>query len=165
MASEYSFDIVAQFDMQEVRNAVDQVKREISTRYDFRGTTASVELGDELITIVADSEMQAGQVWDVLLQKIINRKQSPRILEKGEIKPVGGMQFKMEVKLVKALTQPKCKEIAAMIKEGVTKVKPSIQGDVVRVSGKDKDDLQAVIALLRGKEESLQVSLDFQNYR
>lgn len=165
MASDYSFDIVAQFDMQEVRNAVDQVKRELSTRYDFRGTNASVELSEELITIVADSEMQVGQVWDVLLQKIINRKQSPRILEKGEIKPVGGMQFKMEIKLVKALTQPKCKEISALIKEGVTKVKPSIQGDAVRVSGKDKDDLQAVIALLRSKEESLEVSLDFQNYR
>lgn len=165
MASEYSFDIVAQFDLQEVRNAVDQVKREISTRYDFRGSEASVELGDELITIVAASEMQVGQVWDVLLQKIINRKQSPRILEKGEIKPVGGMQFKMEVKLVKALTQPKCKEISALIKESSGKAKPSIQGDAVRVAAKDKDDLQAVIALLHSKEESLGVSLTFQNYR
>lgn len=165
MASEYSFDIVAQFDMQEVRNAVDQVKREISTRYDFRGSGASVELGEELVTIVAPSEMQVGQVWDVLLQKIINRKQSPRILEKGEIKPVGGMQFKMEVKLVKALTQEKCKAVAAQIKEGGFKAKPSIQGDAVRVTSKDKDELQAIIAFLRSKEEALELALTFQNYR
>jgi hypothetical protein len=165
MASEYSFDIVAQFDLQEVRNAVDQVKREISTRYDFRGTNASVELGEDMVTIVADSEMQAGQVWDVLLQKVINRKQSPRILEKGEVKPVGGMQFKMEVKLVKALTQEKCKAVAAAIKDGGFKAKPSIQGEAVRVASKDKDELQAVIAFLRSKEEGLGVALTFQNYR
>lgn len=165
MASEYSFDIVAQFDLQEVRNAVDQVKREISTRYDFRGTNASVELGEDMVTIVADSEMQVGQVWDVLLQKVINRKQSPRILEKGEVKPVGGMQFKMEVKLVKALTQEKCKAVAAAIKDGGFKAKPSIQGEAVRVASKDKDELQAVIAHLRSKEEGLGVALTFQNYR
>ncbi len=165
MAAEYSFDIVAQFDMQEVRNAVDQVKREISTRYDFRGSNASVELGEEMISIVAASEMQVGQVWDVLLQKVINRKQSPRILEKGEVQPVGGMQFKLEVKLVKALTQDKCKAVVAAIKDGGFKAKGSIQGDAVRVASKDKDELQAIIAFLRGKEETLGVALTFQNYR
>jgi uncharacterized protein YajQ (UPF0234 family) len=165
MASEFSFDIVSQFDLQEVRNAVDQVKREIATRYDFRGSNATVELGDDLITVIAASEMQVGQVWDVLLQKIINRKQSPKILDKGEIKPIGGMQFKLEVKLVKALTQDKCKKISAMIKDGGFKVKHSIQGEAVRVSGKDKDELQAVMNFLRGKEEEVGATLTFQNYR
>ncbi len=165
MASEFSFDIVSQFDLQEVRNAVDQVKREISTRYDFRGSNATVELGDDLITVVAGSEMQVGQVWDLLLQKVINRKQSPRILDKGEIKPVGGMQFKLEVKLVKALTQEKCKKISALIKDGGFKAKGSIQGDAVRVSAKDKDELQTVIGYLRDKEEEVGATLTFQNYR
>lgn len=165
MASEYSFDIVAQFDMQEVRNAVDQVKREITTRYDFRDSHASIELTDDLITVVAPSEMKITQVWDVLLQKIINRKQSPKILDKGEPKPTGGMEFKLEVKLVKALTQEKAKKVSAMIKEHFAKVKPSIQGDAVRVSAKDKDDLQGVISFLRGKEEEVGSALNFQNYR
>lgn len=165
MASEYSFDIVAQFDMQEVRNAVDQVKREITTRYDFRDSHATIELGDDAITIVAPSEMKVTQVWDVLLQKIINRKQSAKILDKGEIKPIGGMEFKLEVKLVKALVQEKSKKIAALIKDGGFKVKPSIQGDAVRVSAKDKDDLQAVIGFLREKEEEVGAVLTFENYR
>ena len=165
MASEYSFDIVAQFDMQEVRNAVDQVKREITTRYDFRDSNATIELGDDVITIVAPSEMKVTQVWDVLLQKVINRKQSPKILDKGETKPTGGMDHKLEVKLVKALTQEKSKKISALIKEGGFKVKPSIQGDAVRVSAKDKDDLQAVIGFLREKEEEVGSALTFENYR
>lgn len=165
MASEYSFDVVSQFDMQEVRNAVDQVKREITTRYDFRDSNAKVELGDDLITVNAPSEMQIGQVWDLILQKIINRKQSPKILDKQEIKPTGGMEFKLEVKLVKSLNQEKCKKISALIKEGGFKVKASIQGDAVRVSAKDKDELQTVIGFLRSKEETIGAAVDFQNYR
>ncbi len=165
MASEYSFDVVAQFDMQEVRNAVDQVKREISTRYDFRDSKATIELGEELITVVAPSEMKVAQVWDVLLQKIINRKQSPKILDKGEPKPTGGMEFKMEIKLLKTLPQEKCKKITALMKEAGLKAKGSIQGDAVRVSSKDKDELQAVINFLRGKEEEVGAALTFENYR
>ena len=85
--------------------------------------------------------------------------------EKGEIVPIGGMQFKMEIKLVKALNQPKCKEISAAIKDSGLKVKSSIQGDSVRVASKDKDELQAIISFLREKEDSLEVALSFQNYR
>ncbi len=165
MASEYSFDIVAQFDMQEVRNAVDQTKREISTRYDFKDIKASIELEDELIAIIAPSEMQVNQVWDVLLQKVINRKQSAKILDKNEIKPIGGMNHKMEIKLVKALTQEKCKEITAFIKNNFGKVKSNINGTTVRVVGKDKDELQQVIAGLRKEEEKMGLALTFQNYR
>lgn len=165
MASEYSFDVVAQFDMQEVRNAVDQVKREISTRYDFRDSKATIELADDLISIVAPSEMKVTQVWDVLLQKIINRKQSPKILDKGEAKPIGGMDFKMEIKLLKTLPQEKCKKITTLMKEAGLKAKGSIQGDAVRVSSKDKDELQEVMNFLRGKEEEVGASLTFENYR
>ncbi|MCC7432366.1 YajQ family cyclic di-GMP-binding protein [Candidatus Peregrinibacteria bacterium] len=165
MASEYSFDVVAQFDLQEVRNAVDQVKREITTRYDFRDVKASVELGDEMITIIAPGEMKVKQVYDVLLQKIINRKQSPKIIDAQEAKPTGGMDFKQEIKLVKVLSQEKCKEISALIKEGGFKVKPSINGNAVRVSSKDKDELQAVMKFLTGKEEQVGMPLMFENLR
>ncbi len=165
MASEFSFDIVSQFDMQEVRNAVDQVKREITTRYDFRGVNASIELKDDLIEIVAPGEMKVQQVYDVLMQKIINRKQSPKILDAAEAKPTGGMDFKQEIKLVKVLSQEKCKQISALIKDGGFKVKPSINGTAVRVSAKDKDELQAVMGYMRGKEEVVEVVLAFENYR
>lgn len=165
MASEYSFDVVSQFDMQEVRNAVDQVKREITTRFDFRGINASIELKDEAIEIIAPGDLKVQQVYDVLLQKIINRKQSPKIMEKGEAKPTGGMDYKLEIKLVKVLTQDKCKQVSAMIKEAGFKVKPSINGNAVRVSSKDKDELQKVINLLRDKEEVVGMPLNFENYR
>lgn len=165
MASESSFDIVSQFDMQELRNAVDQVKREVSTRYDFRDSGAVVQLSEDMVTMRAKSEMQVGQLWDLLLQKVINRKQSPKILEKGEIEPTGGMEFKLEVKLVKALTQEQCKKISAFIKDNFKKAKGSIQGEAVRVTSKDKDELQSVIQFLRGKEEAVGAVLTFQNYR
>lgn len=165
MASEYSFDIVSQFDMQEVRNAVDQVKREISTRYDFKDIKASVELKDESIEIIAPSEMQVAQVYDVLIQKIINRKQSPKIIDKGEIKPIGGMDHKLEIKLVKVLSPEKCKEVSKLIKDSGLKVKPSIFGNAVRVSSKDKDELQKVINFCREKEGEIGMPLSFENYR
>lgn len=165
MASEYSFDIVSQFDMQELRNAVDQVKREVSTRYDFRDSGAVVELSEDVILLRAKSEMQVGQLWDVLLQKVINRKQSPRILDKGEVIPTGGMEYKIEVKLVKALSQEQCKKVSGLIKENFKKAKASIQGEAVRVASKDKDELQAVMNFLRGKEEAIGATLTFQNYR
>ncbi len=165
MASESSFDVVSQFDMQELRNAVDQVKREVSTRYDFRDSGAAVELTEDLITLQAKSEMQVGQLWDLLLQKVINRKQSPRILEKGEILPTGGMEYKIEVKLVKAMSQEQCKKVSAFIKDNFKKAKGSIQGEAVRVTSKDKDELQGVMKFLGGKEEAIGATLTFQNYR
>ena len=165
MASEYSFDVVSQFDMQEIRNAVDQVKREITTRYDFKDIKASVELKDDTIEIIAPGEMKVLQVYDVLLQKVINRKQSPKILDKGEPVATGGMDFKLIVKLVKVLSQEKCKELSKLIKENFAKVKPSIMGNSVRVSAKDKDELQGVIAYCRGKDDLIGMPLDFENYR
>lgn len=165
MASEYSFDVVSLFDMQEIRNAVDQVKREITTRYDFRDVKASIELEDEKIEIIAPGNMKVQQVYDVLMQKIINRKQSPKILDVQEAKPTGGMDFKQEIKLVKVLTQEKCKLVAATIKEGGFKVKASINGNAVRVSAKDKDELQLVINYLNSKEDVVGIPLTFENYR
>ncbi len=121
MASEFSFDIVAAFNLQEVRNAYDQTKRELTNRYDFKDVFWELVLKDESIEIVAAGEMKVKAVFDILLQKIINRKLSPKILDKSEPEASGGMNQKIIVKLVKALTQEQCKVISKMIKDNFPK--------------------------------------------
>jgi len=164
MASESSFDIVSQFDAQELRNAVDQVKREIATRYDFKGTNAEVNLNDDDITLLVPDTMKLKAVQDMLFQKLINRKLSPKILELKDPEPAAGGTLRQVIKLIKALDQESCKQISKMIKDSFPKAKASIQGTAVRVSSKSKDDLQAVIACLRAAE-NLKVPLEFTNYR
>ena len=164
MASESSFDIVSQFDAQELRNAVDQVKREIATRYDFKGTNAEVTLTDDDITILVPDTMKLKAIQDMLFQKLVNRKLSPKILEMKEPEPAAGGTLKQLIKLIKALDQETCKVISKMIKDGFPKAKATIQGTTVRVSSKNKDDLQAVIAHLRAAE-NLKVPVEFTNYR
>ena len=157
-------DIVSQFDMQEVRNAFDQSKREISTRFDLKDLHLELELSDEAIKITAPSEMALNTAWDIVLQKIINRKLSPKILKKGEMEKIGGNLVRYEIKLIKTLDQEAAKLITKLIRDQFPKVKPSIQGDTVRVSSKSRDELQGVIAMLRA-EKSLPLPVDFTNYR
>jgi len=164
MASDSSFDIVSDFDMQELRNAVDQVKREITTRYDFKGVIADIKLNEDDITITAPDNLKLKAIHDILLQKVINRKLSPKILDIKEPEPAAGMTVKQTVKLLKVLNQETCKEITKFLKEKFPKVKGSIQGETVRVSSKSLDELQAVIAALRG-ETSIKAPLKFENYR
>jgi cyclic-di-GMP-binding protein len=164
MASESSFDIVSQFDLQELRNAIDQVKREIATRYDFKGTNAEVTLNDDDITLLVPDTMKLKAVQDMIFQKLVNRKLSPKILEMKDPEPAAGGALRQVMKLIKALDQETCKVISKMIKDNFPKCKGSIQGTAVRVSSKSKDDLQAVIAYLR-KVETLKVPLEFNNYR
>lgn len=163
MASESSFDIVSEFDMQELRNAVDQVKREMLTRYDFKGITAEVVLTDDDITVTVPDSMKLKAVRDMLLQKIVNRKLSPKVLDIKDAEPAAGGNLRQLIKLVKALDQENCKVITKIIKENFPKVKSAIQGDCVRVSSKDKDNLQAVIAHL--KTLDLKIPVQFTNYR
>jgi uncharacterized protein YajQ (UPF0234 family) len=163
MASESSFDIVSQFDLQELRNAVDQVKREIGTRYDFKGIQAEVTLTDDDITIVVPDAMKLKAIQDMLFQKLVNRKLSPKILDIKDPEQAAGGNLKQLIKLIKALDQDNCKAISKTIKDNFPKVKPSIQGNCVRVSSKDKDNLQSVIAYLKGQEQK--VPLEFTNYR
>lgn len=164
MASEPSFDIVSQFDMQELRNAVDQVKREVSTRYDFKGLNVEITLTDDEITLLVPDTMKLNAVRDMLTQKVINRKLSPNILDFKEPEQAAGGALKVIVKLIKALDQENCKAITKIIKEKLPKVKTSIQGDTIRVSSKSRDELQEVIALLR-ENSGVKVPLDFTNYR
>lgn len=165
MASDSSFDVVSDFDMQELRNAVDQVKREILTRYDFKGVTAEITLNDNDILIVAPDTMKLKALQDMLLQKVINRKLSPKILDmSAKHEDATGMTVRHTTKLIKALDQEGCKAITAVLKEKFPKVKGSIQGECVRVSSKSKDDLQAVMAALRA-DGSFKVPVTFTNYR
>jgi len=164
MASEFSFDIVSQYDQQELVNAVDQVKREIGNRYDFRGTNTELTLNDSDITVMAPDNMKLKAVQDVLFQKLVNRKLSPKILDIQEHEPAAGGMLRQVMKLVKVMSQENAKEVSRIIKENFPKVKASIMGDAVRVSSKDKDNLQAVIAYFQ-KYEGLKVPVAFTNYR
>jgi len=164
MASDASMDIVSQFDLQEVRNAFEQAKKEIVVRFDLKDLGIELELFDDKIKITAPSEMSLNTAWDILLQKIINRKLSPKILEKKEMEKIGGNQVRFEVKLIKTLDQEMAKQISKLIRDNCPKAKPSIQGDTVRVSSKSRDELQAVIAMLRVQKD-IALPLEFTNYR
>ena len=157
-------DIVSQFDLQEVRNAFDQAKREIGTRFDLKDLDLGLELSSEAVTITAPSEMSLNTAWDIMLQKMINRKLSPKILKKGDLEKIGGNQVRYEIKLVKTLDQETAKFISKLIRDKFPKAKPSIQGDTVRVSSKSRDELQAIMAMLRIEKE-LALPVDFTNFR
>jgi len=162
-----SFDIVSEVDLQEVDNAVNQARKELQGRFDFRGVPVEVKLSDDKkrVEMRTDGEERLDAVWDVLLGKLIKRGLTPNSLERGKKEPVGGKQFKQDVTLRQGIPADKAKEIVKLIKDSKIKVQPSIQGDTVRVSGKDKDDLQAVIRLCRSKAESLKIDLQYTNFR
>ena len=163
MASNYSFDVVSDFDQQELVNAIDQTVREIKSRYDLKDTQTTVELGDEVINISTDSEFTLDAVHSILQQKAAKRNLSLKIFDYGKIESASGNRIRQEVKLKKGISQEIAKQISKLIRDEFKKVQPSIQGDTVRVSSKDKDDLQVVIQRL--KQEELPVALQFTNYR
>lgn len=166
MAKDCSFDIVSEFDKQELVNAVDQVKRELNSRFDLKGSDSDVILdSDKSITITTNDEMKLRNILDILQSKMIKRGLSIKILDAQTIENALGGNVRQIFNLKKGLTQELAKKIVADIKNTKLKVQASIQGEQVRVSGKDKDDLQAVIKMLREKEESYDVPLQFQNYR
>ncbi|GAB2685198.1 YajQ family cyclic di-GMP-binding protein [Thalassiella azotivora] len=163
MASESSFDVVSKVDRQEVDNALNQAAKEVSQRYDFKNTGASVAWSGEKIVITANSEERVAAVLDVLQTKLIKRGVSLKVLDAGETKQ-SGKEYRQEFALKEGLDSDNAKKIAKIIRdEGPKGVKPQIQGDELRVSAKSRDDLQSVIALL--KEKDLDVALQFTNYR
>jgi len=164
MAKESSFDIVSEFDFQELKNAVEQVKKETTTRYDLKTADITIDLTEDTITITAENAMHLQSTESILTQKMVNRKVSPKILDHQEIEMVGGGKAKKIYKLIKSLDQENAKVISKLIRDNVPKVKSSIQGDAVRVSGKSKDDLQAVMGMLKEAKE-VKVPLQFTNYR
>ena len=160
-----SFDVVSEPDMHEVQNAFDQAIREVRQRYDFQGTDAALEqLDDQGFKAEANSEERTKAVAAVLQDKFVKRKISLKYLEVEEAHPAGGKNWTLSVKLKKGLDSPNAKKIVQMIKEQKQlKVTPSIQGDLVRVTGKKKDNLQEVMNFLR--EADMPVALSFKNFR
>ena len=163
MAGDSSFDVVSDFDQQELVNALDQVRREIATRYDFKGSKVAFELGKEAITLNADDEYRAGTAKDLLETKAVRRGLSLKIFDWGRLESASGGTVRQEIRLKRGLTSDQAKELAKRIREAFPKTKPVIQGDAVRVSAKSRDDLQAVIADLRAMDYP--VALQFTNYR
>lgn len=163
MAKDSSFDIVSKVDLQEVTNAVHQAQKEIEQRFDFKNSKSSISLDGDKITLVSDDEFKLRNVVDILESKLVKRQVSLKALEYGKIQPAAGDTVRQEVKLVQGIAQEKAKQINKVIKDSKIKVTTSIQGDQIRVTGKSKDDLQAVIALLR--KEDFGIELQFINYR
>jgi uncharacterized protein YajQ (UPF0234 family) len=163
MAGDSSFDVVSDFDHQELVNAIDQARREIATRYDFKGGKVAFELGRDAITLSADDEYRAGAAKDLLESKAVRRGLSLKIFEWGRLEPAAGGTVRQEIGLKRGLSSEQAKDLSKRIREQFPKTKPTIQGDAVRVSAKSKDELQAVIAHLKGLDYP--VALQFTNYR
>ena len=163
MASTYSFDIVSEFDRQELVNAVDQTIRDIKSRYDLKDTQTTLELGEEAITVNSDSEFTLDAVHTILQTKAAKRNLSLKIFDYGKIESASGNRVRQEIKLRKGISQEIAKEITKLIRDEFKKLQASIQGDAVRVSAKSKDDLQVVIQRL--KQEDFPLALQFTNYR
>ena len=158
-----SFDATLEADLNEVRNAVEQSMKEITTRFDFKGSSAKVEQANRELTAYADSEFQLGQVRDVLLSKAAKRNVDVRFLEPAEIQKIGGDRVKQLIAVRHGIAGDDAKRIVPIIKDSKMKVQASIQGDAVRVTGTKRDDLQAVINLL--KKEVTDLPLGFGNFR
>ena len=166
MAKDCSFDVVSEFDKQELVNAVDQVKRDVTSRFDLKDSNSEIELeGDKSITITTSDDMKLRNIYDILQTKLVKRNLNIRILDPQPIENALGGRVRRVYNLKKGLTQELAKKIVADIKDSKIKVQASIQGDQVRVSGKDKDNLQEVIKMLRGNEEKYDYPIQFTNYR
>jgi cyclic-di-GMP-binding protein len=163
MASTYSFDVVSDFDRQELVNAVDQVVRDIKGRYDLKDTDTTVDLGEKTITINTDSEFTLDSVHNILREKAAKRSLSQKIFEFGKVESASGNRVRQEITLKKGISQDIGKQISKLIRDEFKKVQASIQGEAVRVSAKSKDELQSVMQRL--KQEDLPVALQFTNYR
>ena len=165
MAEQNSFDIVSKIDLQEVRNAVDQAMKEIKQRFDFKGSKSDITLEDKekAIILLSDDENKLKSVIDILQTKIIKRGISLKALTYEKVEQASGGTARQKVKLQDGIPQEKAKEIVRMIKDAKLKVQSQIQGDQLRVTGKSRDDLQTVIALL--KEKDFGIDMQFVNYR
>ncbi len=163
MAGDISFDVVSDFDEQELRNALDQVRREVQQRYDFKGAHVDLSQEKERLVLVTDSDMRARAIRDLVESKAIRRSLSLKIFDWGEVLPAGGNKVRQEITLRRGLPEDLARKLVKQIREEFPKVQPRIQGDAIRVAGKSRDELQKVIVRLRELDEA--VPLQFENYR
>ena len=158
-----SFDTVCEANLVEVRNAVDNTIKEIGTRFDFKGSAASIELKDKEITLVGDAEFQLGQVEDILRNKLTKRNVDVRFLDRGDVQKAGGDKVRQVIKVRNGIETEVSKKIQRLIKDSKLKLQASIQGDAVRIAGAKRDELQAAMALIR--KEIVDLPLSFNNFR
>ncbi|MBV8618706.1 MAG: YajQ family cyclic di-GMP-binding protein [Curvibacter sp.] len=158
-----SFDTVCEANLVEVKNAVENAAKEIGTRFDFKGTSAGIELKDKEITLFGDAEFQLDQVEDILRSKLTKRNVDVRFLDRGSVQKIGGDKVKQVVKVRNGIESETAKKIQKLIKDSKLKVQAAIQGDSVRVTGAKRDDLQAAMALIR--KDITDLPLDFNNFR
>ncbi len=158
-----SFDTVCEPNLVEVRNAVDNAAKEIGTRFDFKGTSAAIDLKDKDITLLGDAEFQLQQVEDILRNKLTKRNVDVRYLDKGDVQKMGGDKVKQVIKVRNGIETEQAKKITRLLKDSKLKVQAAIQGDAVRVSGAKRDDLQAAMALI--KKDVTDVPMTFNNFR
>ena len=163
MAKENSFDIVSKTDYAEVTNALNQTSKEISQRFDFKGSKAAVELSDKDLILTAEDETKLRNMNDILQSKLLKRGVSIKALDYQKVEPAAGSSVRQVVKIQQGIPVDKAKEVVKFIKDGKFKVQASIQGETVRVSGKDRDTLQEVISALKGKDFG--IDMNFDNYR
>jgi hypothetical protein len=163
MAGDVSFDVVSDFDEQELRNALDQVRREVQQRFDFKGVTVDLTQAKGELVLVTDDEHRAAAVKDLIESKAIRRGLSLKIFDWGKVEPAGGNKVRQTIALRRGLPDELARRLSKLIREEFPKVKSQIQGEAIRVSGKSKDELQKVIGRLRELDED--VPLQFENYR
>ena len=164
MASDNSFDIVSKVDIQEVRNAIDQASKEVHNRFDLKNTHSEIRLeDDEAIQLASADEYKLKAVTEILQQKLVKRGISLKNLTYGKVEPASGSSVRQKITLQQGIASEKAKEIVRLVKDSKKKAQASIQGDTVRISGKDRDTLQEVIALLRGHDFG--IDMQFTNYR
>jgi uncharacterized protein YajQ (UPF0234 family) len=158
-----TFDIMSEVNQVEVKNAVDQCNKEVTNRFDFKGSDARVEQGDKTLTLYADDEFKLGQVYDILTARLAKRGVDVRCLERGKLETVGGAKAKQVITVKVGIDPVLAKKIVALVKEAKLKVQTSIQGEAVRVSGAKRDDLQTAIALV--KKSIVDFPLQYGNFR
>ena len=165
MAGSYSFDVVSDFDRQELVNTIDQLKREVDQRYDLKDSNTQIDLQESELVIITASDMSLQAVEVVLRQKAIKRNLSLKIFDFQSPEVCSGNRVKQIIKLRRGISQEIAKKLGKSIRDQLKKVNASIQGEALRVSGKNKDDLQQAISLLKREEESLDIPLQYENYR
>ena len=158
-----SFDTVCEPNLVEVKNAVENAAKEIGTRFDFKGTSAAIELKDKEITLFGDAQFQLTQVEDILTSKLTKRNVDVRYLDKGDVQKIGGDKVKQVIKVKSGIESEQAKKITRLLKDSKMKVTSAIQGDAVRVTGAKRDDLQAAMALI--KKDLPDMPLSFNNFR
>jgi uncharacterized protein YajQ (UPF0234 family) len=163
MAGEISFDVVSDFDEQELRNALDQVRREVQQRYDFKGAHVDLVQEKTRLVLVTDSDMRARAVKDLIESKAVRRNLSLKIFDWGQVLPAGGNKVRQEINLRRGLPDDLARKLVKLIRDEFPKVQPRVQGDAIRVVGKSRDELQKVIVRFRELDED--VPLQFENYR